>query len=75
MYVGGGGDEPVKMGDAKLGIFYTNSGDGGNNFSKPMKISGESEQIPFSFSNPQVITDVDRGFLYVIYPTGTPDGK
>jgi hypothetical protein len=70
-----GGQTANQLGDTKNGIYYTNSEDGANSFNKPARVSGEGEQIPFYFSNPQLIADVNAGVLYVVYPSGSPDGK
>ena len=63
------------FGDSAGAVMYTRSDDGGASFSKPVKVSAEGEPIPFYFSNPQVVADTRRKRVYVVYPTGTPDGK
>jgi hypothetical protein len=74
IYVGGG-EASNPMGDKTNGVFYTNSADGGQSFATPVKVSEEGEQVPFFFSNPQIIADVPRKMLYAVYPAGGPDGK
>lgn len=64
-----------RFGDRNLRVAYTRSEDGGKSFSPVVRVSGEDEPVPFYFSNPQVSVDEQRGFLYVAYPTGTPDGR
>jgi hypothetical protein len=62
------------LGDPKGKILYTRSSDAGASFSQPVQVSDPGQPIPFFFSNPQVVKDTKRKRLYVVYPTGTPDG-
>ncbi len=83
--VGGDGDVHVVFakadprrggfGDPSGSVSYTRSRDGGSRFSEPVSVSAAGEAIPFYFSNPQVVADAKRKTVYVVYPTGSPDGK
>lgn len=63
------------FGAAHGAVWYARSDDQGQTFSKALRVSAAGEPVPFFFSNPQVAVDETRGFLYVAYPTGTPDGR
>jgi hypothetical protein len=63
-----------RYGDPAMRVLYTRSDDGGKTFSPPSLVS-EGQPVPFYFSNPQVTMDEARGFLYVAWPSGTPDGR
>jgi len=71
----GGIGRPDRFGDRRHVVLYAASTDGGKTFSKPQQVSVPGEPVPFYFSNPQVAYDVKRKLLYVVYPTGTPDGR
>jgi hypothetical protein len=75
VYVDGepGGDSGG-LGSKDSHVQYTESADGGKTFSKPVVVSRD-DGVPFYFSNPQVVADVDKKLLYVVYPAGTPDLK
>lgn len=64
-----------QFGDSAFRVAYTRSTDGGKTFAVPTAVSTADEQVPFYFSNPQVAADEQRGFLYVAWPSGTPDGR
>ncbi|MCC6528051.1 MAG: exo-alpha-sialidase, partial [Polyangiaceae bacterium] len=69
------GDGPVdRFGDRRTFVALTESTDGGSSWSKPERASAEGAAVPFYFSNPQVLADPQRKRVYVLYPTGTPDG-
>jgi hypothetical protein len=69
------GQRADKFGDAGNAIEYAVSRDGGKSFEKSRRVSAEGEKIPFFLSNPHVAVDAKRKTLYVVYPTGTPDGR
>jgi hypothetical protein len=62
------------FGSLGLQVSVLRSPDGGRTWEKQAPASAEGEPIPFFFSNPQVAVDEERGFEYVAYPTGKPDG-
>ncbi|HSN98274.1 MAG TPA: sialidase family protein, partial [Candidatus Nanopelagicales bacterium] len=64
-----------RFGDKNLRVAYTRSEDGGKTFTPIVRVSRDDEQVPFFFSNPQVTVDEQRGFLYIAWPSGTPDGR
>lgn len=66
---------PDRFGDLRNAVFHTRSDDGGRTFSAPAPVSTTRQAVPFFFSNPQVRADEDRGFLYVVYPSGPADGR
>jgi BNR repeat-like domain len=72
LFVGGGSN---KMGDTENAVWYTNSSDGGQTFSNPIKVSSEGDVVPQWFSNVQILTDLDRKLLYAVYPVGPADGR
>ena len=75
-HTGGSEGKPTGMyGDPRNAVEYVVSHDGGRTFEKPRRVSAEGEPTPFYFSNPQVAADDARHLLYVVYPTGTPDGR
>jgi hypothetical protein len=55
-------------------IAYTVSTDG-KTFGKPITVSAAGESIPFFFVNPTIAVDDQRGWIYVAYAAGSPDGK
>jgi hypothetical protein len=55
-------------------IAYAVSVDG-KTFRKPITVNSAGEPIPFFFVNPSVAVDDRRGWIYVAYVAGTPDGK
>jgi len=55
-------------------IAYTVSIDG-KQFAPPVTVSAAGESIPFFFVNPTLAIDDQRGWTYVAYAAGTPDGK
>jgi hypothetical protein len=64
-----------RMGDLGNGVYYTSSVDSGESFSAPVRISPESEPVPYWFNSARVIVDVPRKMLYAVYVQGSPDGK
>lgn len=63
------------FGDRRVHVDVVRSDDAGRSFGKPVRVSAEGEPVPFFFSNAQVAFDEARGFLYVVYPTGSGDGR
>lgn len=61
-------------GSAESSIAYTVSADG-KTFGKPITASAPGESIPFYFVNPTIAIDDRRGWTYVAYAAGTPDGR
>jgi hypothetical protein len=61
-------------GSADNTIAYAVSTDG-KAFGKPITVSAPGELIPFYFVNPTIAVDDRRGWLYVAYAAGTPDGR
>jgi hypothetical protein len=55
-------------------IAYTVSADG-KTFGKPITVSAAGESIPAFFVNPTIAVDDQRGWIYVAYVAGSPDGK
>jgi len=55
-------------------IVYTVSSDG-KTFGKPITVSAPGESIPFFFVNPTIAVDDQRGWIYVAYAAGSPDGR
>jgi len=66
---------PSVYGDTQNAVEYAVSRDGGRTFEAPKRVSAPTEPVPFFFSNPQVAADPKRKMVYVVYPTGTPDGR
>jgi hypothetical protein len=63
-----------RMGDRANHVVYVRTTDDLLKFEAPATVSRDDEAIPFFFSNPQIVADEARGWLYVVYPTGGPDG-
>jgi hypothetical protein len=61
-------------GSPENSIAYAVSTDG-KTFGKPITVSAPGEPVPFYFVNPTIAVDDRRGWLYVAYAAGTPDGK
>lgn len=55
-------------------IAYTVSLDG-KTFAKPVAISAAGERTPFYFVNPTIAVDGRRGWIYIAYTAGSPDGR
>lgn len=60
-------------GSSEGSIVYTVSGDG-KSFGAPLTVSAPNESIPFFFVNPTIAVDRQRGWIYVAYAAGSPDG-
>jgi hypothetical protein len=71
----GGGPEADRFGGTLRRMVYTKSEDGGRSFSAHRRVSEDGEPVPLMFSNPGVQADEARGFVYVVYPAGRPDGR
>src|SRR5262249_11336595 len=65
-YVTGDDEAKDRFGDEHMRVDYVRSRDGGRSFSAPARVSAAGEPVPFFFSNPQVMADEPRGFLYVV---------
>jgi len=61
-------------GSAEGSIAYTVSSDG-KTFGTPITVSAPGELVPFFFVNPTLAVDDRRGWIYVAYAAGTPDGR
>ena len=61
------------FGSSDNSIAYTVSADG-ETFAKPITVSATGERIPFYFVNPTVAIDDRRGWIYIAYAAGSPDG-
>jgi hypothetical protein len=61
-------------GSADNTIAYSVSTDG-KTFGKPLTASAPGELLPSFFVNPTIAVDDRRGWIYVAYAAGTPDGK
>ncbi len=61
-------------GSAQITVSYVRSDDRGQSWKRISSPAAEGEPVPFFFSNPQIAVDAARGFTYVAYPTGTPEG-
>ncbi len=69
-------DEQIeRFGDPKSRIEYTRSDDGGKTFIPGLPVTEKNQPVPFFFSNAAVAADEARGWLYVAYPSGTPDAR
>lgn len=55
-------------------VVYTVSSDG-RTFGAPVTVSASGESIPFYFVNPTIAVDDVRGWLYIAYAAGSPDGR
>ncbi|HWO21544.1 MAG TPA: sialidase family protein [Kofleriaceae bacterium] len=55
-------------------VAYSVSADG-KTFGKPITVTAPGEAVPFYFLNPTLAVDDRRGWIYVAYAAGTPDGK
>jgi hypothetical protein len=64
-----------RYGDRRIHVQVTRSDDGGKSFGKDILVSAAGESVPFYFSNVQVAFDQARDVLYVVYPTGSRDGR
>jgi hypothetical protein len=62
------------FGSAENSVAYTVSTDG-KTFAKPIAVPAPGESIPFYFVNPSIAIDEKRGWIYIAYAAGTPDGK
>jgi hypothetical protein len=60
-------------GSADNTIAYSVSTDG-KTFGKPLTVSAPGELVPAFFVNPTIAVDDRRGWIYVAYAAGTPDG-
>ncbi|MCE9580134.1 MAG: hypothetical protein K8W52_43865 [Deltaproteobacteria bacterium] len=70
------GDEAARAsvwGTNQAAIVYTASTDGVH-FAAPVAVSAPAESTPFFFVNPTLAIDEKRGWIYVAYAAGTPDG-
>jgi hypothetical protein len=65
--------KPDRYGDPLIRIEYVRSEDGGKTFSEPLRVSAPGEPVPLYYATPQVAVDVERGFIYSVYPVGTID--
>ncbi len=54
-------------------IGYTTSTDGAQ-FTAPVVVSAPGQPTPFYFVNPTLALDEKRGWIYIAYAAGTPDG-
>ena len=63
------------FGSADHVIEFVASGDGGARFTTPRRLSRHGEMLPFYFSNPSVVVDDRRRWIYVAYTRGGRDGK
>jgi hypothetical protein len=75
VYVAEDDEASDRFGDEHMHVDYVHSRDGGRTFSTAARVSAAGEPVPFFFSNPQIIADEPRGFLYTVYPTGRRDGS
>jgi hypothetical protein len=63
------------FGSAQQTVEYASSANGGASFSRPVRVSGFEETLPFYFSNPSIAVDTQRKLLYVAYVRGGRDAK
>lgn len=62
------------FGDPKTVIEMQRSEDGGKSFVTRV-VSEPGQPIPMFYENPQIVSDEARKLIYVVYPTGTRDGR
>jgi len=60
-------------GTADNAVVYQVAADG-EHFSEPVTLELDDEPTPFYFVNPSIEIDDQRGWIYVAYAGGTPDG-
>lgn len=68
-----GGPMTGGFGSAKHRIDYAVSSNGGRSFSRPQRLSGRDEMLPFYFATPSIVTDSKRKWLYLAYVRGGRD--
>ena len=68
-----GGPRLGAFGSPEQKVEYAVSADGGGTFAKPVVVSAPGEVLPFFFSNPSVVVDDKRKWLYVAYARGGRD--
>ena len=68
-----GGPTTGGFGSAKHRIDYAVSASGGRSFSRPQRLSGRDEMLPFYFATPSLATDSKRRWIYVAYVRGGRD--
>jgi len=68
-----GGPTTGGFGSASHRIDYAVSATGGRSFTRPHKLSGRDEMLPFHFANPSIAIDSRRRWIYVAYVRGGRD--
>ncbi len=68
-----GGPSTGAFGSAAHRIDYAVSTTGGRSFSRPKRLSGRDEMLPFYFAAPGIATDSARKWLYAAYVRGGRD--
>ena len=61
------------FGSAKHHLDYAVSATGGRSFTRPKRLSGRDELLPFYFATPSIATDSARKWIYVAYVRGGRD--
>ncbi|MEO8699832.1 MAG: sialidase family protein [Kofleriaceae bacterium] len=56
-------------------IEFAASGDGGASFTRPQGVSRYGEMLPFAASNPSIVVDDKRKWIYLAYTRGGRDAK
>ncbi len=68
-----GGPTTGGFGSAKHRIDYAVSANGGRSFTRPQRISGRDDMLPFYFATPSIATDSKRRWIYAAYIRGGRD--
>lgn len=68
-----GGPTTGGFGSAKHRVDYAVSANGGRSFTRPQRVSGRDDMLPFYFATPSIATDSKRRWIYVAYVRGGRD--
>lgn len=68
-----GGPTTGGFGSAKHRIDYAVSATGGKSFTRPQRLGGRDDMLPFYFATPSIATDSKRRWIYVAYVRGGRD--
>ncbi len=68
-----GGPTTGGFGSANHHIDYAVSANGGRSFTRPQRISGRDDMLPFYFATPSIATDSKRRWIYIAYVRGGRD--
>ncbi len=61
------------FGSANHRIDYAVSANGGRSFTRPQRVSGRDDMLPFYFATPSIATDSKRRWIYLAYVRGGRD--